>query len=241
MTAVLIVLGLVLAAGVLRRRAHAATPLDPNAIAVLPFRVTAPDRSLDYLAEGIVDLLAVKFAGSSGVHAVPTRQVLSYLHFQPGMTVSPDAGTDAARRAGAGLTLDGTVVRSGSNVQLSASLHRTDGSGRPLEASATGVLDSLPALVDRVAAQLLADQDRGTTTMLGEFSSSAAIAQYLQGKSAHRRGRYREAANSTSMPRCGRIRPLRSRARPSSLPLFAPATPSPCAVPERSPGPPAPS
>ena len=192
-TAVLIVLGLVLAAGVVRRRAHAATPLDPNAIAVLPFRVTAPDRSLDYLAEGIVDLLAVKFAGSSGVHAVPTRQVLSYLHFQPGMTVSPDAGTDAARRAGAGLTLDGTVVRSGSNVQLSASLHRTDGSGRPLEASATGVLDSLPALVDRVAAQLLAGQDRGTTTMLGEFSSSAAIAEYLQGKSAHRRGRYREA------------------------------------------------
>ncbi len=192
-TAVVIVLGVVLAAGIARRGAHAATPLDPNAIAVLPFRVTAPDHSLDYLAEGIVDLLAVKFSGSAGVHAVPTRQVLSYLHFQPGMAVSPDAGTDAARRAGAGLTLDGSVVRSVSSVQLSASLHRTDGSGRPLEASATGSLDSLPAMVDRVAAQLLAGQVRGATTTLGELSSSAAIAEYLQGKSAHRRGRYREA------------------------------------------------
>ena len=43
---------------------------DPAAVAVLPFRVTAPDRSLDYLGEGIVDLLAVKLAGAADIHAV---------------------------------------------------------------------------------------------------------------------------------------------------------------------------
>ena len=190
--AVVGLLGLAFAFGIARLRPRAATPLDANAVAVLPFRVTAPDRSLDYLSEGIVDLIAVKLAGP-GVHAVPARQIMSYLHFRPGMDVSSDAGTDAARRAGAGLMLDGSVVRSGAGVQLSASLHRTDGSGRPLEAAATGPLDSLPALVDHVAAQLLVGHGGGSATALGELSSAAAIAEYLQGKSAHRQGRYREA------------------------------------------------
>jgi len=52
-----------------RRRAQAGVRLDPAAVAVLPFRVTAPDRSLDYLGEGIVDLVAVKLDGSAA-HAV---------------------------------------------------------------------------------------------------------------------------------------------------------------------------
>ena len=65
--------------------------------------------------------------------------------------------------------------------------------GDSSEASATGALDSLPALVDRVAAQLLAGQDRGTAPCWASSRLHGSIAEYLQGKSAHRRGRYREA------------------------------------------------
>ena len=42
-------------------------------VAILPFRVTAPGHDLDYLAEGLVDLLAVKLDGSAGIHAVQPR------------------------------------------------------------------------------------------------------------------------------------------------------------------------
>ena len=182
------VAGVVLA----RRRSQPAVRLDPATVAVLPFRITAPDRSLDYLGEGIVDLLAVKLDGSAGARAVPPRQLLGYLGNRPGTAISSEAANDAARRAGAARVIDGSLVRSGAGVELSAVLRRTDGTGPAVRAAAAGSIDSLPVLVDRLAAQLLAGQ-RGTTPMLGELSSSRAIAEYLQGKAAHRRGRYYEA------------------------------------------------
>ncbi|HET9039631.1 MAG TPA: hypothetical protein VFN40_05655, partial [Gemmatimonadales bacterium] len=184
--------GALVAIAVASRPAKVVARLDPSAVAVLPFRVAAPDRSLDYLGEGIVDLLAVKLDGPASVHCVPPRQLLGYLGYRPGMEVTSDAGNDAARRAGAGLVLDGSLVRSGAGIELSATLRSTDGRGQPVHATAAGSLDSLPSLVDRLAAQLLAGQ-RGTTTMLGDLSSARAIAEYLRGKSAHRMGRYQEA------------------------------------------------
>jgi Protein kinase domain len=188
----LVAAGGLLGVGLAELRTRHAGRLDPAAVAVLPFRVTAPDRTLDYLGEGIVDLLAVKLAGPVGAHAVPPRQILSYLRYRSGMEVSTEAGIDAARRAGAGLVLDGSLVRSGPVVQLSAALRRTDGRGTAVQATAAGAFDSLAALVDRLAAQLLAGQGGGGAT-LGDLSTSAAIGEYLQGKVAHRRGRYEDA------------------------------------------------
>ncbi|HEX6106096.1 MAG TPA: hypothetical protein VFZ26_10970, partial [Gemmatimonadales bacterium] len=159
---------------------------------VLPFRVTAPDRSLDYLAEGIVDLLAVKLDGSAGVRAVPPRQLLAALRHAPGTAVTPEQANLAARQTGAGRVLDGSLVRAGSGVELSAALRRTDGAGRPLHAEVSGSLDSLPVLVDRLAATLLAGQ-AGSTPSLGELSSARAITAYLRGKAANRHGRYQDA------------------------------------------------
>jgi tetratricopeptide (TPR) repeat protein len=166
--------------------------LDPASVAVLPFRVTAPDRSLDYLAEGMVDLLAVKLDGSAGVRAVPPRQLLAALRYRPGATITPDAAAAAARRTGAGRILDGSLVRSAAGLELSATLRRTDGAGGSVHADASGSADSLPALVDRLAAGLLARQS-GAIPSLSAISSAGALSAYLRGKAADRRGRYREA------------------------------------------------
>jgi hypothetical protein len=185
--------GAVVARRVIGKGTRPTAALDLNAVAVLPFRITAPDRSLDYLGEGIVDLLAVKLDGSAGPRAVPARQLLAELRYQPGMAIPPDVADAAARHTGAGRVLDGSLVRSGAGVELSASLRRTDGGGRPVHASAAGSLDSLPALVDRLAAQLLASEN-DVLPLLGELSSARAISAYLRGTAADRRGRYQEAA-----------------------------------------------
>ena len=179
---------------VARARAAPSTPLDPEAVALLPFRVTAPDHSLDYLGEGIVDLLAVKLAVPAGPHAVPPRQLLGFLHYESGMDVSTDAGNAAARRAGAGLVLDGSLVRSGNGLELSAELRPTDGRGRSVRARSTGSVDSIATMVDRLAAQLMAGQTERTVS-LGELSTSRAIGEYLQGRAAHRRGQYTAAVS----------------------------------------------
>jgi hypothetical protein len=189
-------LALLLVAGiavvVVRARVAPSTPLDPEAVALLPFRVTAPDHSLDYLGEGIVDLLAVKLAGPAGPDAVPPRQLLGFLHYKPGMDVSIDAGNAAARRAGAGLVLDGSLVRSGTGLELSAELRPTDGRGHTVRATVAGNPDSLATLIDRLAARLMAGQTERTVS-LGELSTSRAIGEYLQGRAAHRRGQYTES------------------------------------------------
>ena len=191
--ALIVALAGALVAGRLRHRPPGnAAALDPAAVAVLPFRITAPDRSLDYLGEGIVDLLAVKLDGSAGTRAVPPRQLLAALRYQPGMTITQEDADAAARLTGAGRVLDGSLVRSGAGVELSATLRRTDEAGRPVLAEASGPLDSLPALVDRLAAGLLAGQ-AGATPSLGELSSARALTAYLRAKAADRRGRYREA------------------------------------------------
>ena len=189
---VAVLVGLLVAVGLSGRSSDEATTLDPGTVAILPFRVTAPDRSLDYLGEGIVDLLAVKLDGSAGVRAVPPRQLLAALRHAPGSAVTPEQASAAARRTGAGRLLDGSMVRTGSGIELSATLRRTDGAGRILQAQVSGTLDSLPVLVDRLAARLLADE-AGSTRSLGELSSSRAITAYLRGKAANRRGRYQDA------------------------------------------------
>jgi len=188
---VMLIAGLV-GVGVARRAGREKVSLDPASVAVLPFRVTAPDRSLDYLGEGIVDLLAVKLDGSAGVRAVPPRQLLAALRYRPGASISPEDAEAAARKTGAGRLLDGSLVRSSAGVELSATLRRIDGGGRPVQAEASGSLDSLPALIDRLAAGLLAGQ-AGTTPSLGQLSSARAITDYLRGKAADRRGRYEDA------------------------------------------------
>jgi serine/threonine-protein kinase len=167
--------------------------LDPSAVAVLPFRVTAPDHSLDYLSEGIVDLLAVKLDGSAGPRAVPPRRLLAALKYRPGVLISSDAAEQAARRTGAGRVLDGSLVRSGGRIELSATLRRTGGGGSTGQAQAAGSLDSLPALVDQLAARLLAGEAAALPS-LGRLSSARAITAYLRGKAADRRGRYQDAA-----------------------------------------------
>jgi tetratricopeptide (TPR) repeat protein len=189
---VAVLVGALAAAWLATRPARAATGLDPANVAVLPFRVTAPDHSLDYLGEGIVDLLAVKLDGSAGVRAVPPRQLLAALHYQPGTTITQDDADAAARRTGAGRILDGSLVRSATGLALSATLRRADGAGASVHADASGSLDSLPALVDRLAAGLLAGQ-AGAIPSLSAISSAGALSAYIRGKAADRRGRYREA------------------------------------------------
>jgi tetratricopeptide (TPR) repeat protein len=197
-TAVILALVLLVAAAAAvvalrhRRRETVGPPLDPDAVAILPFRVTAPGHDLDYLADGLVDLLAVKLDGSAGIHAVQLRGQLPAPGDRPATALSADAADAAARRAGAGMVLDGSLVRSAGGVELSGTLRPVAARGAALRGSAAGSLDSLPVLVDRLAAQLLAGR-AGNLTTLGELSTTRAITEYLQGKTAMRRGRYTEA------------------------------------------------
>jgi len=92
---------------------------------------------------------------------------------------------------GAGRFIDGGIVGTPARMTITAML---SGGGRS-ESSATvqGPLDSLPVLVDRLTAQLLANESGSGEPRLAALSTLPALRAYLDGRRAYRQGRWSEA------------------------------------------------
>ena len=185
------------AVGVWRYTGARAVDAAPTLVAVLPFAVYGRGE-LAYLREGMVDLLSTKLDGAGDLRSVDARTLLAAL--APCATTGPAAAAEAAGRLGAGLFVLGSVVDAGPRLQLRAVLYRRTAEGPKTEADAAveGARDSLPRLVDRLTAQLLAGRLRGPGARLQRLAvlttpSVPALKAYLQGESALRGGHYGEA------------------------------------------------
>ena len=165
-------------------------PAPATAVAVLPFRVTAADSSLAWLREGLVELLTIRLGGDAGVETVDAARVLrAWDHRRPG---------DPARFAaeiGAGRVIEGSVLGDSRRAVLAATMLRMPDRVPVARASAEGPLDSMPGIVDRLAAQLLGLSAGVSADRLASLTSASlpAIREYLAGRAAFRRGRYEEA------------------------------------------------
>ena len=182
---VMVVLAAVLGGRSIGRPAAKAT-----AVAVLPFRVTAADSSLAWLQEGLVELLTIRLAGDAGLETVDPARLLRAWHQQ-----RPGAPARFAAEIGAGRVIEGSVLGDPSHAVLTATMLRMP-DGAPLaRATAEGPLDSMPGIVDRLAAQLLGLSAGVSADRLASLTSASlpAIREYLAGRAAFRRGRYEDA------------------------------------------------
>ncbi len=179
---------------VMRPRSPAA--VNPDLVAVFPFRVASSDAALGYLREGLVDLLAVKLTGEGGQRAADPRAVLSAWEragASSGDPVAPDGASRIARWLGAGRYIDGSVVGDASRLVVTASLISVSGSEPGPRAVVEGPLDSLPVLVDRLAAQLLVGATADVEPRLATLTQLPALRAYLDGKAAYRQGHWTTA------------------------------------------------
>jgi tetratricopeptide (TPR) repeat protein len=195
--ALVVLLGAVAVAARLRTSAPVSSA-DVGAIAVLPFRVGGADPALAYLREGMLDLLATKLSADGLPAAVDPRAVMGAARARAGGADTDLAAGEArelARGLGAGRVLVGSVVGTPQRLVISASLEPLDGIGTPSLAEVEGSIDSLPRLVDRLAAQLLALGAGESSQRLEAVTSTslAALRDYLSGRALYRRGRYAEA------------------------------------------------
>ncbi len=164
-------------------------------IAIAPFRLAGADPSLSYLREGMVDLLAAKLSGDQGPRAMDPRAILSAwrgVSGSEGGDLTPENALIITERMGARRLVLGGVVGRPERLMISASL-RTVPKGREMaRASVEGPADSLPEMVDRLAAQLLAiDAGEGEQRLASLTATSlGALRPYLAGQSAYRAGRY---------------------------------------------------
>jgi hypothetical protein len=173
--------------------------IDPNVVAVAPFRVGGADPSLAYLREGMLDLLAAKLTGEAGLRTADPRTVLTAWQRAAGAQsgdLSEEEAVRLAQRIGAGHLLLGSVVGNPARVVLSATLHAVPTGRTSAQATVEGPSDSLPVLVDRLAGQLLASQAGVASNRLASLAGTSlpALRAYLDGQADYRRGRYVEAA-----------------------------------------------
>jgi DNA-binding SARP family transcriptional activator len=187
--------------GVWRRGVGGTTPVDDNAVVTFPFAVTG-DPALAYLRDGMVDLLDARLDGAGGLRTVDPHAIQAAVASGPGnAAIEPRTGGDLSRRLGARLYILGEIVASPGRIHLDATLY--DGAhNRPdSHATADGDAGQLFALVDALAAQLLAGRPGGSDARLTRVAavtthSLDALRAYVDGERAYNGGQYLEAADA---------------------------------------------
>jgi DNA-binding SARP family transcriptional activator/TolB-like protein len=187
---------LVTAAALLARGwSHETPTVSPSTVAVLPFAVSGGP-AVEYLRQGMVDLLSTNLDGAGALRTVDPRAVIASTGGSKDVALDPELARAIARRFGAGLLVVGDVVAAGDRLRVSAALYDQRRRARPLgQAVVEGRPTELFTLVDRLAAQLLAAQPRGGADQLVRIaavttSSLPALKAYLDGEEEYRAGRY---------------------------------------------------
>ena len=185
---------------VLGRGENSPAAVSSTSIAIFPFTVRG-GADLDYLGEGMVNLLARSLDGAGDLRSVDARAVLAAIRQQTAQVLDPDDARDVAQRLGAGLYVLGDIVQVGTQIRIDAALYDFRAAPAPIgQASVDGVPDNLLSMVDQVAAQLLASgvapASRVVQVAAVTTDSLSALKAYLQGEQLFRVGQYGEAVEA---------------------------------------------
>ena len=158
-------------------------------LAVLPFHTSGP--GVEFLSEGMMDLLATNLRGVAGIRAVDPRAVLREWGRDRG---SDDLtrGLEVGRSLDAGSVVLGSAVSTGGKVRVVADLYSIDGE-RLGSAQVDGPADSVLGVVDRLSVELLRDVWRSKEPIpnlrLASLTTDSieALRSYLQGERFYRR------------------------------------------------------
>jgi DNA-binding SARP family transcriptional activator/tetratricopeptide (TPR) repeat protein len=189
---------LLAAAGYGLKRANADDAPSVPTIAVLPFQVRGSPE-VQYLAEGMTDLLSINVDGAGGLQAADPRAILSLVETHGGTTTGDEA-RELARAAGAELYITGSVVEAGGRITLSAKLYDRNGRVKASGNTRTAPKAELFELVDELARQLVSGADatnQGLITLAGRTTRSIpALRAYLEGERELRAGRHSAAVDA---------------------------------------------
>ena len=169
-------------------------------LAVLPFHTSGP--GVEFLGEGMVDLLATNLRGVGGIKTVDPRAVLQRWNGARGR-----GSDDLTRALAVGRDLDagsvvlGNAVSTGGKVRVVADLYSIDGQ-RLGRAQVDGPADSVLSVVDRLSLALLRDVWRSKEPLpnlrLASLTTDSidALRSYLEGERYYRRTEWDSALSA---------------------------------------------
>lgn len=164
--------------------------LDPNLIAVLPFRVTGTDTLLKELGPQLPDLLWTRLTGEFGPRTTDPAYALQQWKAKGGAVETPLPETRAlviAGAVGASWLIEGSLSGTAARLSVTGSLVEVPrGAVRVPPTTVQGPYDSFPALVDKLTNLLLAADYGAAVHQLPELEAhpTAAVQAYLRGAQA---------------------------------------------------------
>ena len=181
--------------------AHDANAIAARTVAVMPFTIRGGN--IDYLREGMVDLLSIGLGGAGELNPVEPTALLGYLAHETGESDEVQRARAAARRFHAARFVLGTLVNAGGKLEARASLYDTDGSSETPISVATASADEVHvvALADELTRALVAAMLNSRELRLSQLAarttkSLVALKSYLHGSQAMRTGQYAEARDA---------------------------------------------
>jgi hypothetical protein len=170
----------------------------PATVAVFPFR--AAGQEAGSLGEGVADLLAATLDGTVGVTVSDPGGLWRSLRRGdcPLQVPGLDEAIALARQSGVPTVVLGSLTAVGGRLDLSTRVYSLDGALRAT-LTASAPVDSLPALINRMAIDVVAEVwERDTLPTVPVIERLAtqsvdALQAYLEGKRLKRLGRYEEA------------------------------------------------
>ena len=177
-----------------------ATGISRSVVAAMPFTIRGGGE-LEYLGEGMVNLLGRKLDGAGDLRAVDARALLGRVERSGLGDLDPTEASEIARGFGAGLFVMGEIVAAGDRLRIDAVLYDTERTEAVAEASGEGTAEEVFAVVDEVAAGLLGNLHGDPGSRVERIaavttSSLPALKAYLTGEQEFRAGQYQRAMES---------------------------------------------
>ena len=167
-------------------------------VAVLPFQITSPDAAVDWLRDGLVELIAIQLADArDGGSVDPRRAIAAWTRAGGAVDGAATLPTVlvAADALGARWAITGTGVQAGGELLLNADVVDVLARRAIARVSVRGHPDSILRLVDSLAVQIVTIQSgdvAGRPAML-RTASVPAMRAYLRAGVAMRRGEWSAA------------------------------------------------
>jgi TolB-like protein/DNA-binding winged helix-turn-helix (wHTH) protein/Tfp pilus assembly protein PilF len=180
----LVLVALLLAASLTAWRVHSRNTPSPviRSIAVLPLESLSSDASQDYFADGMTDELISDLGQISALRVISRTSVMGYKHTRkPLPQIARELNVDAV--------VEGTVLRSGDQVRITAQLIEASADRHLWSQSYEGELRDTLALQNQVASAI-ADQIRINVNPLEQAALKTVKVVNPQAYESYLKGRY---------------------------------------------------
>ena len=172
-------------------------------VAVMPFKVSTADRSVQFLREGVMDLIAEELSPIASTHLINSRAVMAAWRRTGGSEtadISMAAAAGVALRVGADRVVTGEVTGDASALTITAMLADATTRRELGRASVQGTADRVPSMVDALVTKLLGVATGGGKQSIASIVSPSPVAlrAFLAGQSAFRLGKLADAGRAFS-------------------------------------------